>query len=99
MPTHPAQTRSQGSAEGIQVGRAVIRELARFDVAPQRLDRVQVGGVGGQALDGEPGVLSRHVGTHPATGVGAEPVPQQDDPPPAEVAFEARRNGTSVAVV
>lgn len=88
VPTHPAQTRSQGSAEGIQIGRAMIRELARFDVAPQRLDRVQFGGIGGQTLDGEPGALARQVGAHPATGVGAQPVPQQDDRPPAKVPLE-----------
>jgi hypothetical protein len=58
VPTNPAQTRSQRSAEAIQIGRAVIRGLARFDVAPQRLDRVQVGSVGGQAFDREPGALA-----------------------------------------
>jgi hypothetical protein len=57
VPTNPAQTRAQGSAEGVEIGRAVIRELARLDVAPQRLDRVQFGGVGGQAFGREPGPL------------------------------------------
>jgi hypothetical protein len=88
MPTNSTETRSQRPAEGSQIGCAVIRELAGLHVAPHGLDGVQFGGVGRQALDGQPGALSRHVLAHPSTGVRAEPVPQQDDPLAAEVALE-----------
>ena len=88
MPTHPTEARAQRATEGIQVGRAVIREFAGLHVAPQGFDGVQFGGIGRQALDREPGPLGSQVGAHPATGVGAEPVPQQDDPLPVEVPLE-----------
>ena len=88
MATNPTEARAQRPAEGRQIGRAVIRELARLHVAPHRLDGIQFGGVGRQALNGQPGALSRHVFAHPSTGVRAEPVPQQDNPLSAEVALE-----------
>jgi hypothetical protein len=88
VPPDAAEPGAQRPAERVQIGRTMIRELAGLDVAPQGLNGVQFGGIGRQALDREPGALSGDVGAHAATGMGAEPVPQQDDPPAAEVAFE-----------
>jgi hypothetical protein len=88
MPTNPAESRAQGSAEGIQIGCAVIRKFSGLDVAPQGFDGVQFGSIGRQAFDREPGPLPRQVGAHPSTGVSAKPIPQQDDPMAAEVALQ-----------
>src|SRR5215469_4747020 len=88
MPTNPAEPGAQGSAEGRQIGGAVIREFARLDVAPQGLDWVQFRGIGGQAFDREPGALTGQVAAHPTTGMRPEPVPQQNDPLTSEMALE-----------
>ena len=58
MPTDSTETCAQRAAEGIEIRRAVISELASLHVTPHGFDRVQFGGVGGQALDGEPGPLA-----------------------------------------
>jgi hypothetical protein len=88
VPTDTAEARAQRSAEGVQIGRAVIRQLTGLHIAPQGFDGIQFGGVGGQALDRQPGPLPRHVGAHAAAGVGPEAIPQQNDPLAAEVPFE-----------
>jgi hypothetical protein len=43
----------------------------------QALDRVQFRGVGGQALDHQPGPLGDQPGPHGAAAVGGQAVPQQ----------------------
>jgi hypothetical protein len=89
VPTDATEPGAQRPAERVQIGRTMIREFAGLDVAPQGLDRVQFGGIGRQALDREPGALAGDVGAHASTGMGAQPVPQQDDPLAAEVAPES----------
>jgi hypothetical protein len=43
-----------GAVEAIDVGEGLMRKVARFQVAPDDLDVVQLGGVFGQPFDGEP---------------------------------------------
>ena len=62
----------------VQGGRGVIAQAA-FHTRPGALDRVEVGGVGGQVDDGEPvGVRIDEV-AHLPTAVGVEVVPDEHD--------------------
>lgn len=88
-----AHAGAQRLGERLEVGGAVIGQVTALDVAPQGLDRIQLRGVGRQALDGEPGPLGGDVRAHAATGVRAQAIPQQDDPLPSEVALECPQEG------
>src|ERR1044072_1455256 len=75
-------------AQRQNLGWTQVGEIAPFDVAPDLLDRVELGRIGRQAFDLKPGPLPGQVRPHPAALVRGQPVPEQDDPPAAEVALE-----------
>jgi hypothetical protein len=63
-----------------QGGRGPVGELQVLEVGPQLLDRVELEGVGGQPLDGQPVALAVEEGAHAGAPVRAQPVPEQDHP-------------------
>ena len=67
-------------------GRGQVGQLHGFEAGPQPLDRVELRGVGGQALDHQPGPLRVQPGAHSPAAVGWQPVPQQGGLLPAEEA-------------
>ena len=67
---------------------AAVGELASFEVGPQALGRVEIGGVGGQPLDFEPATLSCKESLHDLAVVAAEAIPEQEHGPAAEGAAE-----------
>src|SRR6476659_8478985 len=75
-------------AQRQNLGWTQVGEIAPYDVAPDLLDRVELGRIGRQAFDLKPGPLPGQVRPHPAALVRGQPVPEQDDPPAAEVALE-----------
>ncbi len=85
---NPGQAGAQRAAKAVEIEGAVIRELSGLHVAPERLDRIQFGRIGGQPLGPEPGAVRREVGPHAAAGVGAEAVPEENDALPSEVPLE-----------
>ena len=48
-----------GAVEVVGIGEGPVGEVVAFEVAPNRLDVVELGGVAGQPLDGEPGPAAR----------------------------------------
>jgi hypothetical protein len=54
-----------------------VGQLDGLEAGPQALDRVQLRGVGGQALDHQPGPLGRQPGPHGGAAMGGQPIPQQ----------------------
>ena len=81
----------------------VAGEVGQFhalEVGPQRLDRVEVGGVGGERLHHQPGPLAAQPGPHQLAAVGGQPVPQQGRLLPTEKAAQlAERADQRVGVV
>jgi len=85
-PAHATEASSKGLCEGGELGPAVVGEFAALDVAEDRFDRVEVGCIAGQAFGREPMPLADQMGEHGRALVSGQPVPQQDDALPTEVA-------------
>src|SRR5215216_4325156 len=64
-----------GERRGWQVG-----ELDVFEVGPQVFDRVELGRIGREPLDGEPVALATQPGPHAGAPVRGEPVPDEHHP-------------------
>ena len=73
-----AHASPQGLGHVVEVCCAVIGQLAALAFAPERFDGVQLRGIGGQGLHSEPRALGGQVHPHPATGMRAQAVPQED---------------------
>ena len=43
-----------GAIESVDVGEGLVGQMVRLEIAPDNLDVVELGGVFGQPLDGEP---------------------------------------------
>ena len=86
--TDAAQAAVQRPAEGRQVRRADVPQLAGFHIAPNLLDGIQLRGISRQAFDAQPPPLARQIRPHPPTLVRAQAVPDQAHPLPPEVALE-----------
>jgi len=71
------EARVQRPAQSGKIGRAEVRELPRFHIAPDLFYRVQLGRVRRQSFDREPGALPRDVRLHPATLMRAQAVPDE----------------------
>lgn len=82
------EARAEGAVKGPELRRAYVGEFAPFDVPPDLFDRVQFRRVGGQSFDGEPRPLSSEVGRHRCALMRAQSVPEENHPPPAEVALD-----------
>ena len=92
------EARVERTTQRSKIGRADVRELAGFHIAPDLFDRVQLGCVRRQTFDREPGPLPRDVRLHPATLVGPQAVPNENDPLAPEMTFEAAQKGDEPAV-
>jgi hypothetical protein len=64
----------------VEIVGAEVGELAALGVAPHEFGRVQIRGVAGQALDGEPRALSAQVRLHGATLMGRQAIPRPGRP-------------------
>lgn len=82
------EARGQGPAQRRDVGRAHVGQFPPLDVAPPLFDGVQLGGIAGQAFDGQPVALAAHVGGHRTALVSAQPVPDQNDARAANVPLQ-----------
>ena len=51
MATHAGEASVQGAAQGGQVGRAQIRQFARFDIPPHLFNGIQFRSIARQTLD------------------------------------------------
>ena len=89
----PGQALAQGGGGFGEVRRAAIGEFLALDIAPQQLDRVEVGRVAGQPFLAQPSALAREVGLHDPALVGGQAVPHQDDSPASEVASQLFQEG------
>jgi hypothetical protein len=64
---HAPQSVMEGPHQAAAVGCAQVCALLALDVAPERFDGIEFGGVGGQPFDGEPVPLRHQVALrHPA---------------------------------
>ena len=68
--------------------RAQVRQLGALEVSPHLLDGVQVIGVGRERLDHEPTALVSDEAFHGPAAVRGEPVPDEGDLVPTEMAVE-----------
>jgi hypothetical protein len=55
------------------------RQLQVLEVGPQIVDRVELGGIGGQPLGTAPVALAVQPGPHPGAPVGRQPIPDEHD--------------------
>ena len=65
-----------------------VAQLDGLEAGPQPLDRVELRGLGGQALCHQPVPLGRQPGSHRSAAVGGQAVPQQGYLLPAQVAAQ-----------
>ena len=98
VPTDPGEAAAQGLTQSQKVRGTEIGQIASLDVAPDLLDRVELGRVGGQALDLEPTALPSQIRRHAVTFVGGQPVPEEDDTLGAKVALEGPQELDQAAV-
>src|SRR6266508_2547016 len=80
---YPPHTLLGRRGQLLQRTAGTVGQLHPFQVGPQALHRVQVGGVGGQVFDLEPLVLGGRPSAHRDTGVGGQVVPDHDHRPAA----------------
>ena len=92
LPTHSREARAQWRTQRRQVRGTDVRQLARFDVAPELFDGVQLRCVGGQPLDGQPGAL-RGQKDHDTALVPPQAIPDEQDTLPGKVALEVAEKG------
>src|SRR3954454_4541102 len=71
-----------GAGESVGVSKGAVGELMLFEVAPASFDVIQLGGVFGQPLDGEPGALGKRAGCQLA-GVDRPVIENRDQGPGA----------------
>jgi len=88
LPTDAMEAGSQRRAEREDIGRAEVGQFTPFDVAPDLLDWIQVGGVARERLDRQPGPGPREILAHHAALVPTQPVPHQDDVAAGKVPVE-----------
>ncbi len=88
MATHAGEASVQGAAQGGQVGRAQIRQFARFDIAPHLFDGIQFRSIARQTLDVQPLTLATQVRPHHAAPMRAQSIPDQDDAVAPEVSSQ-----------
>ncbi len=67
---HSVESCSQGISNLAQIISRLIGKAFALDVAPQRLNRVQIGSVSGKPLDSKPLLLPLNVFIHLAAFVG-----------------------------
>jgi len=65
-----------------------IRELLAFDVSPEGLDGIEIGGVSGKPLDPQPVTLPSEESLHGCALVGVEVIPYEDHAAVTEVPLE-----------
>jgi len=88
MTTDASEAPTQRGPERGEIRCADVREFTRLDVAPDLFDGVELRRIGGQPFDGEPPALPAQIPEHAAALVAAEAIPDQDDAPAGEMAFE-----------
>jgi hypothetical protein len=98
VPTNPREAAAQRPAQGQDLGRTQVGEIASFDVAPDLLDGIEIRRIGGQALDVEPRALTSHVSLHASAPVGGQSVPEEDDRAAAEVPLEGPQERDQLAI-
>jgi hypothetical protein len=98
MVANPREAAAQRPPQRQDLGWTQVGEIAPFDVAPELLDRVEVRGIGRQALDLEPRAFPGQVGPHPPALVGGQSIPEEDDGAPAEVALERAQERNQAAI-
>ena len=84
---------AQRSAQAGEIGGAHVGQFPRLHVAPDLLQRIQLRGVRGQRLHGQPGALSAKIRGHVATLVAAQAIPDQHDPAAAKMPLERAHEG------
>jgi hypothetical protein len=80
-------------AQSLDVRGAEIGQFARLEIAPEQFNGVEVWGVGRKAFDLQPRPLRAEVGPHAPTFVGAQAIPDEHDPLPAEVPLQGAEEG------
>src|SRR5207302_6389038 len=65
-----------------------VGQLLALEVAPERLHGIELGGIGGEALHGEPGSLRGDEGRHGLAAMRRKAIPEQGDPLALELAAE-----------
>ena len=74
-----------GLADGVETE---VGQLPALQVAPDLLDRIEIGGVARQPLDDQPLPLLPEEGLHGPAAVGRKPVPDEGDPVAVQMAVE-----------
>lgn len=102
--SHPGTAPESGdsaahlSSQPIQILRGRIGQNGCVQVGPELFDRIQLRGVGGQRLDGEPVAVAGQGVASACAAVGRQPIPEQDHRAPtmaAERVEEAHDLGTA----
>ena len=75
----PLECLARGVAELPDIFGTEVGEFVLFPVSPEILDWIEFGGIGGQALDVQPGVLCLDKGGDDAAAMDRRAVPQQQD--------------------
>lgn len=78
---------------------ALVGELLPLDVAPQQLDGVEIGGITGEPLDGQPRALATQVGDHRPALVSGQAIPDENEAVAAEMALEGLQERDEVLAV
>lgn len=89
---------AQRAAQTGKIGSTHVGQINRLHVAPHLLQGIQLGRIGGQLLDSEPGPLPAKIRLHVPTLVTAQAVPDQYDAASAEVPLERAHEGHQGAV-
>jgi hypothetical protein len=87
-PPHAPQPAMKWPHEAAAIGRAQVGALLPLDVAPEGFDGIELGGVGGQSFDREPGPVGPEIPRHDPAPVRRQAIPEQDRPRAAEVATQ-----------
>jgi hypothetical protein len=90
---NPAQASAQRAKQSEAIDGTEVRALLAFNVAPERLHRIELWGVRWQSLDRQPVALRSNVPCQNAAAMSGQPVPQQDDRAAAEVPLERAKKG------
>jgi len=100
MATNPGATAPERPAQGVEVRGAEVGKFRPLDVAPDRLHRIQLWSITGQALDGQPPALIRHIVAHQVTLMSRQPIPDQNHRLSTEVTAKIpqERNQPAVGV-
>ena len=93
LPADAGQAAAQWAAQAGEVGGTHVGQFTRLHIAPDLFEGIQLRGVGGQPLHGEPGALPAKIRGHVATLVAAQAVPDQHDPAAAKMPLERAHEG------